>query len=80
MGHHSHIITSIVKNERTNEKRLFQFGPESVLLEQIETISLGEADSGTKDILVSFLLDVGMFVELLCIVYGTFVEPLWNVC
>jgi hypothetical protein len=48
------------------ENRLFRFSPESALLDQIEMISLDWADSGTtSDVLVSFLLDVGTFVELL---------------
>jgi hypothetical protein len=52
------------------ENRLYRFGPESALLDQIEMISLDGADSGTNSgVLVSFLLDV-----------GTFVERLWNVC
>ncbi len=47
------------------ENRLFRFGPESALLDQIEMISFDGADSGTNsDVLVSFLLDVGW----------------WNVC
>jgi hypothetical protein len=46
------------------ENRLFRFGPESALLDQIEMISFDGADSGTNsDVLVSFLLDVGTFVE-----------------
>ncbi len=46
------------------------FGPESALLDQIEMISFDGVDSGTNsDVMVSFLLDV-----------GTFVERLWNVC
>jgi hypothetical protein len=46
------------------ENRLFRFSPESALLDQIEMISFDEADSGTtSDVLVSFLLDVGTFVE-----------------
>jgi hypothetical protein len=46
------------------------FGPESALLDQLEMISFDGVDSGTKsDVTVSFLLDV-----------GTFVERLWNVC
>ncbi len=50
--------------------RLFWFGPESALLDQIEMCSIDGADSGANsDVLVSFLLDV-----------GTFVERLWNVC
>jgi hypothetical protein len=52
------------------ENRFFRFGPESALLDQIEMCSYDGADSGTNsDVLVSFLLDV-----------GTFVERLWNVC
>ncbi len=52
------------------ENRLFRSGPESVLLDQIQMISFDGADSGTNsDVLVSFLLDV-----------GTFVEGLWNGC
>ncbi len=48
------------------EKRLFRFGPESALREQIEMCSFDGADSGTNsDVLVSFLLDVGTFVERL---------------
>jgi hypothetical protein len=56
------------------DNRLFRFGPESALLNQIEMCSFDGADSRTNsDVLVSFLLDVGTFV-------GTFVERLWNVC
>ncbi len=52
------------------ENRLFQFGPESAPLDQIEMISFEGADWGTNsDVLVSFLLDVGKFAE-----------RLWNVC
>ncbi len=48
------------------ENRLFLLGPESVLLDQIEMISFDGADLGTNsDVLVSFLLDVGTFVERL---------------
>jgi hypothetical protein len=47
------------------ENRLFRFGPESALLDQMEMISFDGADSGTNsDVLVSFLLNVGW----------------WNVC
>jgi hypothetical protein len=43
--------------------------------------SFDGADSATNsDVLVSFLLDVGTFVERLWNVCGTFVERLWNVC
>jgi hypothetical protein len=56
------------------ENRLFRFGPESALPDQIEMCSFDGADSGTNsDVLVSFLIDVGIFC-------GTFVERLWNVC
>jgi hypothetical protein len=66
---------------RLVENRLFRFGPESALLEHIEMISFDGADSETNsDIMVSFLLDVGTFVERLWNVCGTFVERLWNVC
>ncbi len=52
------------------ENRLFRFGPKSALLDQIEMISFDGADSGTNsDVLVSFLLND-----------GTFVERLLNVC
>jgi hypothetical protein len=52
------------------ENRLFRFCPDSALLRQIERIYFDGAGSGTNsDVLVSFLLDV-----------GTFVERLWNVC
>jgi hypothetical protein len=45
---------------------LFRFGPESVLLDRIGMCSFDGADSGTNsDVLVSFLLDVGTFVERL---------------
>ncbi len=48
------------------ENRLFRFSSESALLDQIEMISFDGADSGmTYDLLVSFLLDVGTFVERL---------------
>ncbi len=50
--------------------KLFQFGPESAPLYQKEMISFNETNSGTNSkVLVSFLLDI-----------GTFVECLWNVC
>jgi hypothetical protein len=50
--------------------RLFQFGPESSVMDQIEMCSFDGADLGANsDVLVSFLLDV-----------GTFMEHLWNVC
>ncbi len=53
---------------------MFRFSPESALLDQIEMILLDGADSGmTSEVLVSFLLDVGMFVE-------PFVEPLFLYC
>jgi hypothetical protein len=46
------------------ENRWFRFGPESALLDHIEMISFDGSDSGTNsDVLVSFLLDVGTFVE-----------------
>jgi hypothetical protein len=45
------------------ENRLFRFGPESALLDQIEMISFDGADSGTNsDVLVLFLSDVRTFV------------------
>jgi hypothetical protein len=48
------------------ENRLFRFGPESALLDQIEMVSFDGADSATNsNILVSFLLDVGTFVKRL---------------
>jgi hypothetical protein len=51
------------------ENRLFRFGPESALLGQIERISFKKTNSGKNSIVfVSFLLDI-----------GTFVERLWNV-
>jgi hypothetical protein len=46
------------------ENRLFRFSPESALLDQIEMISFEGADPGmNSDVLVSFLLDIGTFVE-----------------
>jgi hypothetical protein len=60
------------------ENRLFRSGLESALLDQIEMCSFDGADSGTNsDVLASFMLDVGMFVEcelfaerlLLCILF-----------
>jgi hypothetical protein len=49
------------------ENRLFRFGPESVLLDQVEMISFDVAESGTNsNVMVSFLLDVRRFVECLC--------------
>ncbi len=45
---------------------MFRFDPESALLDHIEMISFDGADSGTNSyVLVSFLLDVGTFVERL---------------
>jgi hypothetical protein len=74
-----------VQNERTNvpisfwkrislvENRLIRFGPESSLLGHIEIISFDGADSETNsDVLVSFLLDVRMFVERLFLSVLTF--------
>ncbi len=55
------------------ENRLFRFGPESALLDQIEMISFNLADSGTNSaVKVSFLLGVGTFVERLWYVYCSF--------
>ncbi len=53
------------------ENRLFRFGPKSVLLDQIDNdlFRWGRFGNYNSDILVSFLLEV-----------GTFVERLWNVC
>ncbi len=49
------------------ENRLFWFGPESALLDQIEMCSFDGADSGTNSyVLVSFLLDVGPRLILYC--------------
>ncbi len=60
------------------ENRVFQFGPASVLLDKIEMISFEGADLGTNsDFMVSFLLDVGTFVERLWNVFGTFVPLLF---
>jgi hypothetical protein len=60
------------------ENKLFRFGPESALLNQIEMISFDGADSRTNsDVMVSFLLDVGTFVER---DVGTFVERLFLYC
>jgi hypothetical protein len=61
------------------ENRLFRFGPESALLDQIEMNSFDGADSGANsDITVWFYsLDVGTFVERLWNVCGTFVERLF---
>jgi hypothetical protein len=51
-------------------------GLKSALLDQIELCSFDRADSGTNsDILVSFLLDVGMFMEC-----GLFAERLLLYC
>ncbi len=48
------------------KNRLFRFGPESALLDQIEMISFEKTNSGTNsNVLVSFLLDIGTFVERL---------------
>jgi hypothetical protein len=47
------------------DNRLFRFGPESALLGQIEIISFNGVDSEHSDVLVSFMLDVGTFVERL---------------
>jgi hypothetical protein len=47
---------------------LFRFGPEPILLDKKEMFSFVGADSGTNsDVMVSFLLDVGTFVEHLCL-------------
>jgi hypothetical protein len=52
------------------ENRLFRVGPESALQDQIEMISFDRTNSGKNSKgLVTFLLDI-----------GTFVERLWNVC
>ncbi len=52
------------------ETKLFRFGPESAFLDQIVMLSFDKTYSGTKShVMVSFLLDI-----------GTFVERLWNVC
>jgi hypothetical protein len=48
------------------ENRLFRFGPESALLDQIEMISFDKTNSGTNlNVLVSFLFDIGTFVPSL---------------
>ncbi len=48
------------------ENRLFRFGPESALLEQIDMISFDGVDSLTNsDVLVPFMLDVETFVARL---------------
>jgi hypothetical protein len=60
------------------ENRLFRFGPESALLDQIEMISLDTTNSETNsNVLVLFLLDNGTFVERLWNVCGTFVPLLF---
>jgi hypothetical protein len=52
------------------KNRLLRFGPESAILDQIEKISFAKINSGTNSkVLITFLLDI-----------GTFVERLWNVC
>ncbi len=48
------------------DNRLLLFGPESALLDQIEMISFDKTNSGTNsNVLVSFRLDIGKFVERL---------------
>ncbi len=57
-----------------NENRLFWFVPESLFLDQIEMISFDKTSSGwSSNVLVSFLLDIGTFVD----VYKTFVSLLF---
>jgi hypothetical protein len=52
------------------ETRLFRFGPESALLDQIVMLSFDKTYSGTNsNVMASFILNI-----------GTFVERLWNVC
>ena len=52
------------------ENRLFQFCPEPALLGKIERITFDKTNSEELNgFIVSFLLDI-----------GTFVERLWNVC
>jgi hypothetical protein len=46
--------------------RLFRFGPESALLDQIEMISIDKTNSGTNaKVFVTFLLDIGTFEKRL---------------
>jgi hypothetical protein len=52
------------------ETKLFRFCPESALLDQLVMLSFDMTYSGTNsNVMVSFLLDI-----------GTFVDCLWNVC
>jgi hypothetical protein len=61
------------------ENKSFRFGPESALLDQIEMISFDKTNSGTNsNVLVSFRLDIGTFVERLWNIYSFTVLTLLN--
>ncbi len=61
------------------ENRLFQFGPESALLGLIERISFDNTNSGKNSFFVSFLVEIGRFVECLLLycfdITGQWITP-----